>query len=393
MQTRYWLAGTATAAVIAAGAIAASPILHGQTAPRASAQARASATARAATHDLQDISKEINKAIHDALDEAGVHEAMNIDVDVRQAVEEATRAAQDVVRNLDVDEMVDEAMQGLSGLSSLGGQPRLGVSTRDVTAEEAKTAGLSGIAGAFVNDVNSDSAAAKAGLQAKDIIVAVDGETVRSARHLARLISETPEGRALQVAYVRGTAKSTVTVTPETRSFSFRMDGPGENGPMVRRFERRIPNLKERAERGGRERFDFFTPGPGAQEFFFRRGPEGQARIWVGRGRLGVVAQPLSDQLATYFGVKEGLLVSSVNENTPAARAGIKAGDVITAVNGKAVKDTGDVIDHLQGVEGGKTVPVEITRDKKSQTVTVTIETPSNTSGDRPVIRRPRFTA
>jgi serine protease Do len=392
MQTRYWLAGTAAAAIVAAGAIAASPILHGQT-PRASAQARASATAQVPVHELHDISKEINAAIHEAMSEADVHQAFDIDVDVRRAVEEATRTAQDVVGNLDVDVMVDDAMQGLSGLSSLGGQMRLGVGTRDVTADEAKTAGLAGITGAFVNDVNSDSAAAKAGLQAKDIIVAVDGETVRSARHLARLISETPEGRALQVAYVRGTAKNTVTVTPEARSFSFRMDGPGPNGPMVRRFERRIPDLKERAERGERERFDFFTPGPGGKEFFFRRGPEGQARIWVGRGRLGVVAQPLSDQLATYFGVKEGLLVSSVNENTPAAKAGIKAGDVITAVNGKAVKDTGDVIDHLQGVEGGKTVPVEITRDKKSQTVTVTIETPSNTSGDRPVIRRSRFTA
>jgi C-terminal processing protease CtpA/Prc len=225
MQTRYWLAGTAATAIVAAGALAASPILHGQTTPRASAQARASATAQVSAHQLHDISKEINAAIHDALSEAGVHQAFDIDVDVRRAVEEATRTAQDVVGNLDVDVMVDDAMQGLSGLSSLGGQMRLGVGTRDVTADEAKTAGLAGITGAFVNDVNSDSAAAKAGLQAKDIIVAVDGETVRSARHLARLISETPEGRALQVAYVRGTAKNTVTVTPEARSFSFRMDG------------------------------------------------------------------------------------------------------------------------------------------------------------------------
>jgi serine protease Do len=393
MQTRYWLAGVTTAALVAAGAIAASPTLHGQTGPRASADARASATARAAAGDVHDISREVNEAIEAAFDEAGVHQTLEIDGDVRRAVDEATRAAHDAIRDLDVDVIVDDAMQGLSGLSSLGGQPRLGVSTRDVTADEAKAAGLSGITGAFVSDVNADSAAAKAGLQANDIIVTVDGETVRSARHLSRLISETPAGRALQVAYVRGTASHTVTVTPEARSFSFRMDGPGPDGPVVRRFERRIPDVRERTERRERDRFELFTPGPGGQEFFFRRGPEGQARIWTGRGRLGVVAQPLSEQLATYFGVKEGLLVSSVNENTPAAKAGIRAGDVITAVNGKPVKDTGDVMDHLQGVEGGKTVPVEITRDKKSQTVTVTIEAPSNTSGDRPVIRRPRFTA
>ena len=392
MQTRYWLAGTAAAAVVAAGAIAASPTVHGQSSPRAAAQAHSSATAHASAQDVHDISKEIDQAVHDALDEAGVHEALDIDDEVRRAVEAATRTAQDVVAHLDVDGMVGDAMQGLSGLSSLGGQPRLGVSTRDVTADEAKTAGLSGITGAFVSDVSSDSAATKAGLQAGDIIVTVDGETVRSARHLARLISETPEGRALQVAYVRGATKNTVTVTPETRNFSFRMNRPRPDGPQVRRFERRVPEVRKR-ERAERRTFDFYAPGPGTQEFFFRGGPEGRARIWVGRGRLGVVGQPLGDQLASYFGVKEGLLVSSVNENTPAAKAGIKAGDVITAVNGKPVKDAGDVMDHLQGVEGGKTVPVEITRDKKSQTVTVTIETPSNTSGDRPVIRTPRFTA
>ena len=44
---------------------------------------------------------------------------------------------------------------------------------------------------------------------------------------------------------------------------------------------------------------------------------------------------PLSDQLAAYFGVKDGVLVSEVLENTPAASAGVKAGDVITAANGR----------------------------------------------------------
>ena len=50
---------------------------------------------------------------------------------------------------------------------------------------------------------------------------------------------------------------------------------------------------------------------------------------------MGVSVGPLSDQLATYFGVKEGVLVSEVSSGTPAATAGIRAGDVITAVNGR----------------------------------------------------------
>ena len=86
-------------------------------------------------------------------------------------------------------------------------------------------------------------------------------------------------------------------------------------------------------------------PEGGNRQFFYRQGPGGDVRVWTGRGRLGVIAQPVTDQLATYFGVKEGVLVTQVTEGSAAAKAGIKAGDVITAVNAKPVKDTGDILD------------------------------------------------
>jgi S1-C subfamily serine protease len=288
-------------------------------------------------------------------------------------------------------------MQGASNLAMFGGRPRIGVSTRDVTAEEAKAAGLNGITGAYVSEVASDSAAGKAGFQAKDIIVSVDGETIRSARQLSRVIGESPDGRALQVAYVRGTAKNTVSVTPEVsspRTMTWdggrgRIDGPDGEGPIVRRFERRVAP----GQLPDKEPFDLYVPnGEGGNQFFFRQGPGGM-RVWTGRGRLGVMAQPLTDQLATYFGVKEGVLVTQVTEASAAAKAGIKAGDVITAVNGKPVKDVGDILENLEGVENGKTAPVEVTRDKKTQTITVTLEAPSSTSGGRTATRRQRFTA
>ena len=116
-------------------------------------------------------------------------------------------------------------------------------------------------------------------------------------------------------------------------------------------------------------------------------------RVWTGRGRLGVVAQPVTDQLATYFGVKDGVLVTQVTDGSAAAKAGIKAGDVITSVNAKPVKDTGDILDALQGVEDGKVVPVEITRDKQVQTISVTLQAPADTRKERSVTRKQRFTA
>jgi membrane-associated protease RseP (regulator of RpoE activity) len=402
MQTRYWLTGAAAVAVVAAGVYVASPTVHGQTPPGAP---RAETTPEAAT-----LAADINQAVRAALDAAGLRNG-ELGADVRRTIEEATRTAQEAVKHVDVEVMVDDAMQDLPDMAMLAGRPRIGVSTRDVTAEEAKSAGLSGITGAYVIEVPADSAAGKAGIQAKDIIVSVDGETIRSARQLTRVIGESPDGRALQIVYVRGSAKNTASVTPEVRApramtWERRpgprggpMGGPDGEGPVVRRFERRVvpggpvgPGEVERE-------FDVVIPregpGPGAggQQFFFRQGPGGNMRVWTGRGRLGVMAQPLTEQLAAFFGVKDGVLVTQVTEASAAAKAGIKAGDVITAVNGKPVKDAGDILDHLQGVENGKTVPVELTRDKKSQTVTVTLEAPSNTSGDRPATRRQRFTA
>ncbi len=392
MQTRLMVAGAATAAIVAAGVFVASPTLHGQDAPKA--------PTADAIPDPDRLAADVEKAVRDALDQAGLRNG-ELGIDLQRTIEQATRAAQEAVKDIDVHVVVDDAMQDLPGLAMMGGRPRIGVNARDVTAEEAKAAGLAGITGAYVIEVPADSAAAKAGLQARDIIVSVDGETIRSARQLARVIGESPEGRALQVAYVRGTTKGSASVTPEVqapRAMTWQgtgpMAGPDGERPLVRRFERRVVPGP-----GGPDReFEMIVPrggpegGPG-QQFFFRRGPEGGVRVWTGRGRLGVAIQPVSDQLATYFGVKEGALVTQVNDGTPAAKAGIRAGDVITAVNGKPVKDTGDILDILSSVEGGTSVPVEITRDKKSQTVTVTLEAESATSDDRPAPRRQRFTA
>lgn len=384
MQPRLWLASAAAVTVVTGGAYVASPTLHGQAAPKPPA----SDTERSpAPPEFGDLARDIQRAVDDALAQSGLRDG-KLSADVQQAIDQATRHAHELVRDIDVDVLVDDAMQEVTMLA--GGRPRLGVSTRDLTTEEAKAAGLDGIAGAYVTEVMPESAAAKAGLQVKDVITTIDGETVRSVRHLSRLINETPEGRALQVGIVRGTARQTVSVTPEARAMTRSMPRVGPDGPTVRRFERRFAPERD---------FEFRVPGPrnregGAQEFFFRGAPDGGGRLWVGsRSRLGVMTQSLSGQLATYFGVKEGVLVTQVNENSPAAKAGMKAGDVITAVDGKPVKDAGDIIEHLGRIEAGKTVPVEISRDRAKQTLTVTMATSSSTSDDRPAPRRMRFTA
>jgi len=82
----------------------------------------------------------------------------------------------------------------------------------------------------------------------------------------------------------------------------------------------------------------------------------------------------LTKQLADYFGVKDGgTLITSVTENSPAAKAGLKAGDVITAVDGEKVTSSGDVTRAINKKEEGD-VTLTIIRDRSTRTITLTPE-------------------
>src|SRR5690606_23749789 len=93
--------------------------------------------------------------------------------------------------------------------------PELGVTIRDRTADDA---GAAADGGAVVESVRGGSPAASAGVRAGDLILSFDGERVRSARQLARLIDETPAGRAVPLTLQRAGQEMTVSVTPEQRT-------------------------------------------------------------------------------------------------------------------------------------------------------------------------------
>ena len=113
------------------------------------------------------------------------------------------------------------------------------------------------------------------------------------------------------------------------------------------------------------QRFEFDYNGPGG------RGWGG----WVGgtRGRFGASLAPVSDQLAAYFGVERGALVSSVETDSPAARAGLKAGDVITSMNGRTVAAVSDVFDEVRRADSGASLAITVMRDKKELKLTATM--------------------
>ena len=89
---------------------------------------------------------------------------------------------------------------------------------------------------------------------------------------------------------------------------------------------------------------------------------------------LGVHVQQLSPQLADHFGVDGGLLVSEVIEDTPAAKAGLQAGDVLLEIGDEPVRDSGELHKAIATFEFGQEVPVRLQRDGGPMTLYVELE-------------------
>jgi serine protease Do len=246
---------------------------------------------------------------------------------------------------------------------------QIGVSVDDLNEQELKGA-LGAPSGVLIEDVDPDSPASKAGLRQGDIVVELDGERVRSARQFSRLIQETPGGRSVKLGVVRDGKRQTIDVTPESRAFGFGPDADlmaRQIEPHLRALEPRLRELEPRLK-------EFKFNGP----FAFEMPP----RSTSPRARLGVQINSLTPQLAEYFGATNGgVLVSSVTSGSAADKAGIKAGDVITSVNGDAVRDSDDLIDELRDKSGE--VTVGIVREKKESTVKATLEADTPRRGFR----------
>ena len=214
------------------------------------------------------------------------------------------------------------------------GAVHLGVTLGDVTTGKAQELKLPAVAGAIVNSVQKNSAAAKAGIENGDTIMEFDGVRVRSSAELRRLIRETPSGRTVEMKIVRD---------GKTRVLSAKLEASDNHFNY---------NFKAPAP-------EFFTeilPSPGAH-----------------RATLGISADDLTPQLAQYFGVKQGngVLISEVTKGGAADKAGLKAGDVIVRVDGKSISGVEELRSTLNDNFTGDTRKVSLTivRDHHEQTV------------------------
>jgi serine protease Do len=239
------------------------------------------------------------------------------------------------------------------------GASHIGVAIEDVAAADTK-AGQTG--GVVIKEVTEDSPAAQAGLKPGDIIVEFDGERVRSARQFTRLVQETVAGRQIQAAVMRNGQRTTVTVEPRERTARL-FNSPDHFRELEELALRRVPS------RPSTPRPPSPPPARG-----FPMIPEFEGFLFSGSNTLGLTAGDLSPQLAEYFGTKEGVLVTSVRDDSAAAKAGLKAGDVVTSVNGTAVERPSDLRREVQRLRAGDEFTLEVMRDKKATTVKGKVE-------------------
>jgi serine protease Do len=90
---------------------------------------------------------------------------------------------------------------------------------------------------------------------------------------------------------------------------------------------------------------------------------------------LGIESESLNSQLAEFFGVKEGVLVRAVTKNSPAEKAGLKAGDIIVKVDDRKVTNPRDISAALRAMAREKhTFPLTVVRKQQETTLSVTLE-------------------
>ena len=233
----------------------------------------------------------------------------------------------------------------------------LGVETHEVTADKAKELKLAAERGVVLGKIVPDSPAAKAGLKENDVVTEINGQRVEGAAQFRRMIHEIPAGRSVQLTVWRDGSTQNVSATlgkSEERHHAMKMLAPTPGT-----FAFRMPEIPE------------IPPMEWNGNMVFGGGPP----------RLGIDAEDVSGQLGAFFGAPdgEGILVRDVNSGSPAEKAGVKAGDVITSLNGERIRTVGELREKLsaKGEDKDRTAKLGVLRNKSQLTLSVELPAPT----------------
>jgi serine protease Do len=208
--------------------------------------------------------------------------------------------------------------------------------------------------GAKINEVSEGSPAEKAGLKKDDIITNVNDEKITGPKDLYEAIGKYKPSDKVQISILKNGTKTKLTAELEknkAQSFSYSM--PNQGITIEPNF---VPNTPRGRGNNGTQRFGFELPQMPELNSFFGN---------IEKPKLGISVEDVEEN--------EGVKISSVSENSPAAKAGLKEDDIITEVNDKKVKDVDGIKPIIKGATEGTIFKFNITRNGKKTVIEVKI--------------------
>lgn len=250
--------------------------------------------------------------------------------------------------------LVTSALPVRTGTAEAGEEKGwLGVSLQRLTSELREAADISSDVGVLVTDVVEDSPAEKAGLEVGDVILKYDGKEVTSPRRLSKLVRKTAPDTKVKVDIARDGKKKTLTAKI------------GELDPEE------AYTIKMFGDTGEKELFLDFDDDLSLLGLPHIRRSWLCSDLW-----LGVHTVELTEQLAEYFDIKDGrgVLISEVVAESPAEKAGLKAGDIIIKANGERIEDTPDLHEVIGDHEEEEEIELVVLRKGKEKKLKATLE-------------------
>ncbi len=268
-----------------------------------------------------------------------------------------------------------------AGLSGKLTQGYLGVDVRDVSDDQGASLKRKDARGAEIVHVDHDGPAGKLGLQKCDVILEMNGQKIEGQEQFRRMLRETPAGRSVTLVISRDGQQQTMTTQladreeVERRAWEQHLvvpgpgSDPGFNSARPPHAGNGFLHADPLSGLGARARRDLLRPPAVLNPSF-----------------TGAQLEVMGPQLGEFFGVEgtAGLLVRSVEVNSPAADAGLRAGDVVVRINRIAVAD-GNAWSKTIHQNKGKPVQLVVLRDRREQTMTLVPDTKKRSSVAWPV--------
>ncbi|MCB1025756.1 MAG: PDZ domain-containing protein, partial [Acidobacteria bacterium] len=210
----------------------------------------------------------------------------------------------------------------------------LGINIQNISSELAEQLKLKDTKGVLVSNVQKDSAAEKAGIKRGDVIISINDEMIEDGNTLRNKVAGTQPGTEIGLKILRDGKE--ISVKAKLGEFESNPAGADENGRNV--------------------------------------APQDRSDEDVQNGKLGLSLQPLTPDIAKRLDIPsevKGVIVTSVDPNSPAAEEGIRQGDVVVEVNRKLVSTLSDVRAALEKSGDG---PALLLISRGGQTVFISVK-------------------